>query len=46
MPESLNAKDEDGAKTMERLREVLGDFFAKRLYGDNDWALSILCKFA
>jgi len=36
MPESLNATDEDGAKTIERLREVFGHFFAERLYGDND----------
>ena len=46
MPESLNATDEDDAKTMKRLREVLGDFFAEKLYGDKDWTLSILCKFA
>jgi transcription initiation factor TFIID subunit 6 len=42
MAESLNATDEDDAKTVERLREVLGDFFAEMLYGDKDWALSIL----
>ena len=43
---TLNTTDEDDAKTMERLREVLGDFFAEKLYGDKDWAMSILCKFA
>jgi hypothetical protein len=42
MPESLNATDEDNAKTMERFREVLGDFFTKKLYGDKDWVSSIL----
>jgi transcription initiation factor TFIID subunit 6 len=38
MPDSLNATDEDDAKTMERLWEGLGDFFAEKLYGDKDWA--------
>jgi len=42
MAESLNATNEDDAKTMECLREVSGDFFAEKLYGDKDWTLSIL----
>jgi len=46
MLESLNATAEDDAKTVGRLREVLGDFLAEKLYGDKDWALSVLCKFA
>jgi len=38
MPESLNATDNNDDKTMEQLREGLGDFFAGKLYGDKDWA--------
>jgi len=38
MAQSLNTIDEDYVKTMEWLREVLGDFFAEKLYGDKDWA--------
>lgn len=27
---------------MQQLREVLGDFFAERLAGDNEWAMGVL----
>ncbi|OAX41681.1 TAF-domain-containing protein [Rhizopogon vinicolor AM-OR11-026] len=42
MPESLDATNEGDAKTIEQSREVLGDFFAEKLYGDKDWVLGVL----
>jgi transcription initiation factor TFIID subunit 6 len=42
MPESLDPADEGDAETMGQLREVLGHFFAEKLYGDKDWVLGIL----
>jgi len=42
MPESLDATDEGDAKTIEHSREVLGDFFTEKLYGDKDWMIGIL----
>jgi transcription initiation factor TFIID subunit 6 len=42
MPESLDATNEGDGKTIEHLREVLGDFFAEKLYGDKGWVLGIL----
>jgi len=38
MVESLNATNEDDAKTVERSQEVLDNFFAEKLYGGKDWA--------
>jgi len=38
MAQSLNTTDEYYVKTMEWLREVLGDFFTEKLHGDKDWA--------
>ncbi|KAJ8591935.1 TAF-domain-containing protein [Rhizopogon salebrosus TDB-379] len=42
MPESLDPADEGDAETTGQLREVLGQFFAEKLYGDKDWVLGIL----
>ncbi|KAG1732405.1 TATA box binding protein associated factor-domain-containing protein [Suillus paluster] len=42
MPESLYTEDEGDAMIMGQLQEVLGSFFAEKLYGDKGWALGIL----
>jgi transcription initiation factor TFIID subunit 6 len=42
MPESLDATDDGDAVTMRQLQDVLGNFFAEKLYGDKGWALGIL----
>ncbi|KAH7923346.1 TAF-domain-containing protein [Leucogyrophana mollusca] len=42
MPESLEPTDDADAATIDQLRNVLGDFFAEKLYGDKALALGIL----
>jgi len=37
MAESSNATKEGDTKTVERLQEILDDFFAEKLYGGKDW---------
>ncbi|THH17570.1 hypothetical protein EUX98_g9102 [Antrodiella citrinella] len=38
----LNPNDESDAAVVDRLRRILGDFFAERLVGDGAWARGIL----
>jgi len=43
-PVPLDLGDPDDAQTAERLREILGDFFAERLVGDAAWARGVLAE--
>lgn len=42
MPESLDTTDDGDTATIGQLQDVLGKFFAEKLYGDKGWALGIL----
>ncbi|KAG2362840.1 hypothetical protein BDR07DRAFT_1405885 [Suillus spraguei] len=42
MPESLDATNDTDTVTMGQLQDILGSFFAEKLYGDKGWALGIL----
>ncbi|EKM52066.1 uncharacterized protein PHACADRAFT_262519 [Phanerochaete carnosa HHB-10118-sp] len=41
-PQPLDTATESDAAIIQRLRDTLGDFFADRLIGDKEWALSVL----
>ena len=43
-PVPLDPDNPDDAQVAERLREVLGDFFAERLVGDASWARGVLAE--
>lgn len=43
-PVPLDLEDSDDAQVVERLREILGDFFAERLVGDAAWARGVLAE--
>lgn len=43
-PVPLDLGDPDDLRIAERLREILGDFFAERLMGDAAWARAVLAE--
>jgi transcription initiation factor TFIID subunit 6 len=42
MAESLDPSNPTDREVAERLRELLGDFFAEKVFGDSNWARAIL----